>query len=200
MKTKSIYGLWVAMALLIFTSCANLTVKKRHYRPGYYISLSGKKHATKPGHDVVEDESSSILAKANSLPNEEITDQLISKDRAQSKTSDALPTSDIAEVSKSDVAPIQSRPQSLSSVNAVKENINSHRIKLTQNVKSSAKSHASPARVDGDGHSLLWLVVLIILILWLIAFLSGGWGLGGFIHLLLVVAIILFILWILGII
>ena len=54
--------------------------------------------------------------------------------------------------------------------------------------------------VAGDVLSLFWIVILILVITWLVALLTGGWGLGGFIYLLLVIALILLILWLLRII
>lgn len=64
-------------------------------------------------------------------------------------------------------------------------------------------SHTKKIAVEtaaGDVLSLFWIVILILVILWLIALLTGGWGLGGFIYLLLVIALILLILWLLRII
>ncbi|NNM94984.1 MAG: lmo0937 family membrane protein [Bacteroidia bacterium] len=51
----------------------------------------------------------------------------------------------------------------------------------------------------GDGLSLFWLIILIILIVWAIGLLAGGFGLGGLINILLVIALILLILWLLRI-
>ena len=68
-------------------------------------------------------------------------------------------------------------------------------------LKMKDKFH--PAQImssDGDAHSLFWIVITIIAILYLIALVSGGWGLGGAIHVLLVIALVLFILWLLRII
>ncbi|MBK6834313.1 MAG: lmo0937 family membrane protein [Bacteroidetes bacterium] len=53
---------------------------------------------------------------------------------------------------------------------------------------------------SGDGLSLLWIVILVLLILWALGLISGGFGLGGFINILLVIALILLILWLLRII
>ncbi len=50
---------------------------------------------------------------------------------------------------------------------------------------------------EGDARSLLWLLIVILLILWLVGIVAGGWGIGGLIHVLLVIALVLFILWLL---
>lgn len=48
---------------------------------------------------------------------------------------------------------------------------------------------------DDDGLSLFWIIILIVLILWLLGFISGNFG--GIINLLLIIALILLILWLL---
>jgi hypothetical protein len=57
----------------------------------------------------------------------------------------------------------------------------------------------SPQPVEG-ALSLIWIVILVLLILWALGLLAGGWGLGGLINILLVIALILLILWLLRII
>lgn len=52
---------------------------------------------------------------------------------------------------------------------------------------------------DENTLSLFWIVVVIILIIWVIGAFTGGFGIGGAIHLLLILALILLILWLLGI-
>jgi cobalamin biosynthesis Mg chelatase CobN len=65
---------------------------------------------------------------------------------------------------------------------------------------ASADQQSNSARDSEGGLSLFGLVILILVILWLVAVLSGGWGLGGLIHVLLIIALILLILWLLRII
>jgi hypothetical protein len=59
------------------------------------------------------------------------------------------------------------------------------------------KANTTSINRDGDGLSLFWLVILILLILWAIGLASGGFGLGGLINVLLVIALVLLILWLL---
>ena len=59
------------------------------------------------------------------------------------------------------------------------------------------KANTTSYNDNGDGLSLFWLVILILLIIWAIGLASGGFGLGGLINLLLLVALVLLILWLL---
>lgn len=52
---------------------------------------------------------------------------------------------------------------------------------------------------DEDALSLLWIIIVILLLLYLIGLLAGGWGLGWAIHVLVIVAVVLLILWLLKI-
>jgi Family of unknown function (DUF5670) len=61
------------------------------------------------------------------------------------------------------------------------------------------KANTTSYRDNGNGLSLFWVVILIILILWAIGLAAGGFGLGGLINVLLVIALILLILWLLQI-
>jgi hypothetical protein len=51
---------------------------------------------------------------------------------------------------------------------------------------------------DDPGY-LLWTIIAVLIIIWLISLLTGGWGLGGFIYVFLVVALVLLLFRILGI-
>jgi hypothetical protein len=58
---------------------------------------------------------------------------------------------------------------------------------------------ASKKQAEMHG-GLLWTLVLILLVIWLLAMLTGGWGLGGLIYIFLVVALVILLLRLLGII
>ena len=51
-------------------------------------------------------------------------------------------------------------------------------------------------KADDGGRSgyLIWTLILILLVLWLLSLLTGGWGLGGLIYIFLVVALVLLLL------
>jgi hypothetical protein len=57
-----------------------------------------------------------------------------------------------------------------------------------------------PPRSNNAALSLIWIVILVLIILWILGLISGGWGMGAFINVLLVIALILLILWLLRII
>ena len=60
--------------------------------------------------------------------------------------------------------------------------------------------HKSTMSSSDEGHSLLWIVVVVLIILWALGIISGSFGLGVLINLLLVIAFVLLILWLLRII
>jgi hypothetical protein len=51
-----------------------------------------------------------------------------------------------------------------------------------------------------DGYSLLWIIIVVLAVLYLIGLLTGGFGLGPIIHVLIIVAVVLLILWLLKVI
>lgn len=72
--------------------------------------------------------------------------------------------------------------------------ISLHLLRKTNNdLKELSQAKMSTA----NGYSLLWIIVVVLLIFWLLGFLTGGFGIGNLINLLLVVALILLILWLL---
>ncbi len=73
-------------------------------------------------------------------------------------------------------------------------------IKLIKKLSLKSMKKSTPAPIVGEALSLLWIVILVLVILWLLGFITGGFGLGGLIHLLLLIALILLILWLLRII
>jgi len=61
----------------------------------------------------------------------------------------------------------------------------------------NSKLYVEAKAATQNGYSLLWIIVVVLLIFWLLGFLTGGVGIGNLINLLLVVALILLILWLL---
>lgn len=75
---------------------------------------------------------------------------------------------------------------------------------ITENREQIRKSAFETKKISGDSGerealSLFWIIILVILVLWAIGFLAGGFGLGGLINILLVIALVLLILWLLRI-
>lgn len=71
---------------------------------------------------------------------------------------------------------------------------------MAKNIKEIKDKIALPTRERRSDLSLLWIVIVIVLIIWLVGWSLGGFGLGSFIHILAIIVLILLILWLLKII
>ena len=203
---KNTITLLVAVLIIACSlpSCG-VTLVKRQHGPGYYVNKNPRfptaeserndnKHikpsSTKSENIIEEEEEESYIAEtvtlvspSNELPvNTETTDQSV------------------------DTAPenVSKKEDFNTVINPVKPSLvewaSNTRLAQKMNSDSADQQSSSAARNSEGGLSLFGLVILILVILWLVAVLSGGWGLGGFIHVLLIIALILLILWLLRII
>ncbi len=181
--------LFVTASILLSSCSSKLSLTKRHYRKGYYVNNSHKPTTTKIKGDDRNANTKPIiteLAMQESIYMEPISDNKI----LQSSTSNNYSGNN--ELKKQTISYHKiTKTETETYVN--KQNI------IIRNVKQLNKT-VKNSRSDGDGLSLFWVVILVILILWLLGFLAGGFGLGGLINLLLVVALILLILWLLRVI
>jgi hypothetical protein len=185
MKTKLTYLLAALAAVWMLSSCNSRNVlMKRHYMKGYYFShATGKndvqtvrtgRSEARTGHAAPQYVQPGISAEPMASAQVRQTNRLAAENRTKKEIKPAAAKKRPALYSLSPVSPHS---------------------KLTH-LKSALQA---PVRSD-DGLSLFWTVILVIVILWAIGFLTGGFGLGNLIHLLLVVALILLILWLLRII
>lgn len=173
------------VASILLTSCS---IAKRHYTSGYYVSHSSDKQAS----------------------------AMMQEQTAQKKTTPSLyAIQNINEGNNLDGGSTQSQVPENGVITASNKQ-EANNIKTVQSSKHATnKLILSPVKrnsplfsakktttsmVSEDGLSLFWILILILLILWALAFLTGGWGLGGLIYILLVVALVLLILWLLRII
>lgn len=187
MKTKLNSILLVLTVLIISSACnssRNLTVLKRHYSKGNYVSLS-KKSKPYVYHNQVNQalqprpETRATVSNTDAMElqvNEDVN--IVSADISASN----MVSSTIAPVEK----PVFNKVKPSNKIDALKK------------IKRSYTQYKSEKSQGAEGaRSLFWLVITILLIIWLIAIVSGGWGLGGLVNLLLLIALILFILWLL---
>ena len=94
----------------------------------------------------------------------------------------------------------QESKMSISNTNTVTKETNIEKAKqviASVNTKLGSKASTTSYDRNGDGLSLFWVVILIVLVLWALGLLAG---LGGLINILLVIALVLLILWLLEII
>ena len=184
MKAKLTYILACFAAIWLLASCnSRNTLMKRHYMKGYYLERSTAKHIA-PAQARVAAKAPVITQHKRIAP---VTNEPIALAEAQAASAPKQASASKANVKKS--ARLQKRPAVYSLVPVLPN------IRL-----SDSKQALNPVVRDDDGLSLFWAVILVIVILWAIGFLTGGFGLGNLIHLLLVVALILLILWLLRII
>jgi len=178
----------------LFSSCkSNLSVTKRHYNSGYYIAHNNGKHISitpKEKVKIVQNKTKKSLYAVQSLAEQSTINGY----------SDKSPLTDNNTITANNK---QTQHKAIS-----QQNTNptlKHNIKIIGNPAAQIM-HSFPeikkiggVSSDGDGLSLFWIIILVILILWAIGFLGGGFGLGALINLLLLVALILLILWLLRI-
>jgi len=183
---------------ILLSSCSqsgSLAITKRHYNKGYYVDVSGKRETVKPKQLAIVDKDKNISAPAQTIAPLAAT--------VNDPNNNAIIADN--QVYPNIVTPVenkQSLKKAITHVNykAVKAMIAAS----TALQKSIVHSDNAPQTVAGttqdDGprvHSLFWLVITIILIVWLIGILTGSFGLGVLINLLLLFAVVLFILWLL---
>ncbi len=174
------------VASILLSSCS---MTKRHYTNGYYVShTSGKQVEAKAQDQTAQKKTKPSLYTVQNAAAESNLDY-------NNKQSPIVENGAITASNKQEA----SKPQ-------FTQNTKHHASYIATVIPVQAKtalSHTKKTTVEtaaGDVLSLFWIVILILVILWLVALLTGGWGLGGFIYLLLVIALILLILWLLRII
>ena len=174
------------VASILLSSCS---MTKRHYTNGYYISHhSGKQIEAKTQEQTVQKKAEPYLYTIQSATEGTNLDY---NNKQNINTENGAITANNKQV--------VNKPQFV-------HNAKHHTNYITTAIPIQTKTELSHTKkiatetVAGDVLSLFWIVILILVILWLVALLTGGWGLGGFIYLLLVIALILLILWLLRII
>ncbi len=188
MKSLLKLSLLLLISSLLFTSCnSKLSLTKRHYSKGYYIAHNTGKHA-KPSPKKKQEQTTPVYTvKVNPI---------------------LKPIGSVTPVKKQDVLTTQATARSNKTTNnIVLQNKGKTLLHSTKNtplitpIKNLHEAYLS-AQSDEDQHrhhSLFWILILVILLLWFFGYLAG-WGTGGLINLLLLIALILFILWLLRII
>lgn len=181
----------------IFSSCSNkLSITKRKYNKGYYVSHSHKKNP-------VKDQQSAISIKHKKQEVAEIvvvnpTTKIITHDK-NDVTLSASATKPIENNSTS--VKDKAISHSDASVNKKYYKVKQlERFLPTNQYTQELKKNLSADSHSDDALSLLWIVIVVVLLLYLLGLLFGGFGLGGAIHVLAVIFLVLLILWLLRII
>jgi Flp pilus assembly protein TadB len=170
----------ITVCFVLSTILSSCSVIKRHYMNGYYISHNSGKQT-----DVKTQDQISNKEEAN--PSLNTVQNLPERDHSAVHMKDEILTenSSVKNVATKKATRAMPHKRYISYI-VTSEDENAG---LAQLKKTSMDS------VAGDALSLFWIIILLLLILWLVAILSGGWGLGGFVHIILIVALVLLILW-----
>ncbi len=159
---------------------------KRHYNNGYYISHNNGKHPL----TVLNDERKIVKSSHINTLQE---GQALQKEETDKKTTDETGTLIVSNEKQPHKTYAKQHVKRLQAIQA--KIVEKRAAQIKRIVFETKKSNnSSPQR---DELSLFWIIILVILILWALGLLAGGFGLGGLINLLLLVALVLFILWLL---
>lgn len=183
---KKLPAYLILFSAIIISSCASLpgvSVAKRNFRNGYYFDfVSGK--TNKP--ELIKNEF-----------NEEPSDlpiKLIPHDHLMN------PSPLLAGAEKKPVAPVTGGKNKVQEKNA-RQGLKAFAQKTTYSTKIFLKEGTSinpavnnSAASAENGGGIIWTLIGILILVWLLSLLTGGWGLGGLIYILLVVALLLAIL------
>jgi len=191
MKKIIHFGIFCFITSILFTACkSNISVTKRRYNSGYYISYNNGKQ--KP-----------TVTKEETKTERSVKSDLVKPLKEQEKQKELRTAANGSYVQDHTTAVASNAKkqykivlkQRIKQVQALQAKIIENRtLQIKQSLSESKKAAAAD---NDDALSLFWIVILVILILWAIGALSGGFGLGGLINLLLLVALILLILWLL---
>lgn len=182
MKKPILFLSLIVIVSVIFTSCSS-SLTKRHYRKGYYVE-----HKHKPTTPIAK-----ISEKTLNKPEEKPESVVVAPEQSviaiQPKAQD-VPEFTTPKLKRDKFYRLQEKEQT-AELNFIPK-------KIKENRFSAMASKMGPSGATSDDVlSLFWIVLLVILIIYLLGFLFGGYGLGAFVHLLLVVFLILLILWLL---
>ena len=194
MKNLFTCALLFVCGSILFTSCnQGLSLTKRHYKNGYHVEYASKRPTIKPNTNdafVAAEQPSKDSKQPEVTPG---ADKIVKEAQTAEK----------AIIGKKNNSTIhKSNNQRSVFDDAVFKHVKPivKRNTPRQLMKDNSKAFKNFKNSDEDAHSLFWIVITIIAILYLIALVTGGWGFGGAIHILLVIALVLLILWLLRII
>lgn len=183
----------LAVMLAVTPACQNsrsISVVKRHYSKGHYISFNKHPISTKKEAAIKKNEGSVLPNSIETVPDNNQA-VVASNDDLAGMTYLPLSSSATSTIDMADKPTIRNeklhephRATIFDKVGSQQKGKKIDQLKQRLNIKPNS-----------EARSLFWLVITILLIIWLIAILSGGWGLGGLVNLLLLIALILFILW-----
>jgi hypothetical protein len=182
---------------ILLPSCG-VTIRKRQHTKGFYVNTNPRIPTAKGTKEEIRPEEQETVAEipeetttapseqlAEATPEQlaEVTEPTVTTDVPTVVAQDrsVTPTTRTGVFQHTDQKPFLER---MAEKNPLKKKLDNQKMK---------------ARAADEALSLFWIVILILLILWAVGVISGGWGLGGVIYILLIIALVLLILWLLRI-
>lgn len=192
MKKILILSSLCILASILLSSCGtHLSMTKRHYNKGYYVSNTNNRRA-------ISQPQEKRAISGNTTPSYYLTPVVADESDLNAYQPKSLATgqgSFTASTKKIQHSAVQNK--NIQRISPKKMLLSKQA--TIQNGYDTLKAKKIVSDGERNGLSLFWLIILVILILWAVGFLAGGFGLGGLINLLLLVALILLILWLLRI-
>ena len=198
MKNLIKYTSVCAVLAILLSSCgSNFSVTKRHYTSGYYIDYTKNSNTIIPKTEEKVAQAKTITPIGIAQTPVETNSVTPATIQSNAQNNPGAILSNDKKQAKANLRSV-TKPMPINK-SGVFTNVSKEDKRTLFEVPTSSNSISD----DNGGDralSLLWLVIVVILILWLIGILAGGFGLGGLINLLLLIALILLILWLLRII
>ena len=192
---KKYFTLSISLILVTFiiSSCnKTLSLTKRHYNKGYYVDTKKTLNTEKVNNDNKVPSGRASYAQDIDVVNSTIDKKtMIDSNIIKNSSLETVVENEKFKPFKIQVKNIKIKRTNFEKVSITASKINSFSGDIQ---KENMESNSGD---DGQGLSLFWIVILIVLLLWVLgfAFLSNV-----LIHLLLLLALILLILWLLRII
>jgi cobalamin biosynthesis Mg chelatase CobN len=183
------------IATIVLSACnSSLSITKRRASKGYFVNYSNNKGSTKPINNPLDVNDDNTIESQNIISEE----LLINPD---TKTIESFQKDGLETTDKSSQTEKKVEKHNQSAIPNSQKTRTNNNLQLNENKTiSKIKAKLSPRPSEGGVLSLLWIVIVILIVLWALGFIAGGWGMGGLIHILLLLALILLILWLLRII
>jgi len=183
-----------------FFSCNNSTgisLTKRHYRNGYNVEIARKIKNDKLG--IVANECTITDKQTVEQPeyaSVHVSDKRDLNNNHFSFNSGIKKTDTKVHLKNMDQKSKNSSPSNKKATKIL-TNTGKYLSKIpfvSKSILPKIKVSNHPITDVNDGGNLIWTVIGVLLVLWLLSLLTGGWGLGGFLYLFLVVALVLILL------
>lgn len=191
---------------ILLSSCgSNFSITKRHYNKGYFISRNhSPKTQASNEKETAETNKQVDPLKAPVV----VTEPTIINESVIVVNNEKEITPIVGTTNGNDKAGNDKTNAKSKNVGVVQKSTHNRFQKLATRFEEmpiaksmkNKKLSVSNTAYDGDGHSLFWIIILILLILWLVGAISTGFLVGSLINLVLLLALILLILWLLRVI